>query len=46
MINLSILRIKDGNGNWLGVPAIKGDKGDDYVLTNQDKSDIADIVTE
>lgn len=25
---MSILKIKDENGNWVGIPSIKGDKGD------------------
>lgn len=39
---MSILKIKDSQGNWMGVPTVKGDKGngiqsailnDDYTLT-------------
>ena len=53
---MSVLKIKDSQGNWVGVPSIKGDKGDtgatgpqgpqgdSYVLTAQDKADIADLV--
>ena len=62
---MSVLKIKDSQGNWVGVPQIKGDKGeqgergpqgiqgergpqgpqgDDYVLTEQDKRDIAELV--
>ena len=25
---MSVLKIKDENGNWVGIPAIKGEKGD------------------
>lgn len=25
---MSVLKIKDSQGNWVGVPSIKGDKGD------------------
>ena len=71
---MAILRIKDENGEWIGVPAIvgpageqgpagkdgaqglKGDKGDpgergpqgpagqDYVLTDENKNEIALLV--
>lgn len=27
---MSILKIKDSQGNWVGVPSIKGDKGEVY----------------
>lgn len=43
---LDILNVKV-NGEWVGIPAIegeKGDPGDDYVLTQQDKEDIAELV--
>lgn len=49
---MSILKIKDEKGNIIEVPAIKGekgdkgDKGDGYVLTGEDKVEIADIVLE
>ena len=23
-----VLKVKDGNGNWIGIPALKGEKGD------------------
>ena len=42
----NILRVRDDNGNWIDIPAIKGDKGEpgkdgsDYVLTNADKEEI------
>lgn len=50
---MDILKIKDGNGNWVSIPAIKGDTGamgdkgdpgDDYVITSADYSAIAAIV--
>ena len=37
---MSVLKIKDEHGNWVSIPTIKGDHGDDYVLTAQDKQDI------
>lgn len=40
----SILRVKDKNGNIIDIPAIKGDKGDSYVLTEVDKMLIKDAV--
>ena len=46
---MSILKIRDENGNIIEIPAFKGDKGDtgkDYVLTNDDKQEIASIVAE
>ena len=50
---MSVLKIKDNAGNWMAVPAIKGEKGDrgavgatgpKYTLTEQDKADSADLV--
>ena len=47
---MSILKIKDGNGNFVAVPTLqgprgatgaKGDKGDNYTLTAADKQEIA-----
>lgn len=43
----SILRVRDGKGNIIEIPAIKGgkgDKGDSYILTEADKQEIADAV--
>ena len=43
----SILRVKDDKGNIINIPAIKGDKGDkgdSYVLTPEDKQEIANMV--
>ena len=36
-----ILRVRDENGNFIPISAIKGDS---YVLTDADKREIADIV--
>jgi hypothetical protein len=41
---MAILKIRDANGNVQEIPVIKGDKGDDYVLTDADKQEIAEIV--
>lgn len=44
---MSILRIRDSNGNIQEILAIKGekgDKGDDYVLTDADKQEIANQI--
>lgn len=41
---MAILKIRDENGNIIEIPALKGDKGDSYVLTDVDKQEIADIV--
>ena len=43
-MGVPILRIRDENGNVVTVPAIKGDKGDSYVLTEADKEEIASMV--
>jgi hypothetical protein len=40
---MSILYIRDKNGNFVPVKAIKGEPGDDYVLTDADKTEIAEI---
>lgn len=41
---MSVLKIRDEKGNIVEIPALKGDKGDSYILTQADKSEIADIV--
>lgn len=41
---MSVLKVKDENGNWHDIVAIKGKDGKDYVLTDQDKRDISDLV--
>ena len=44
---MSVLKIKNAQGEWQEVPFIKGDKGDKgdtYELTEQDKEDIAGLV--
>jgi hypothetical protein len=38
---MALLRIKDNNGKWIDIPALKGEKGDSYTLTNNDKTEIA-----
>ena len=46
-MSIPVLKIKDENGNVISVPAIKGDPGkdgSDYVLTDTDKQEIADMV--
>ena len=49
---MSILKIRDENGNIIEIPALKGDRGEpgadgkDYVLTDDDKQEIASIVAE
>ena len=46
---MSVLKIKDQNGQWTDVLSIKGEKGDngqDYVLTENDKQEIAQDVVE
>lgn len=41
---MAILKIRDSNGNIQEILAIKGDKGDSYVLTEADKMEIANMV--
>lgn len=40
----SVLKVKDENGNWVEIPALKGNKGDAYVPTEADKTEIANAV--
>ena len=50
---MAILRIRDENGVWIDIPALKGDPGKDgspgapgkdYVLTDEDKQEIAELI--
>jgi len=41
---MSVLKIKDQNGNWIQIPTIKGEDGQDYVLTENDKQEIAGLI--
>lgn len=43
---MAILRVKDKDGNVIDIPAIKGEPGNDYVLTSADKTEIANIVVD
>jgi hypothetical protein len=40
--NIPILRVRDNEGKIIDIPAIKGDPGKDYVLTEADKAEIAE----
>lgn len=40
---MSVLKIRDENGNIIEIPALKGD---DYILTDKNKVEIANIVTQ
>ena len=42
-MNTSILTVFDDNGNAIPIPAIKGEPGSDYVLTDADKQEIAEL---
>lgn len=42
-MSISILRVKDAEGNIIEIPAIKGDKGDAYILTEADKEEISNM---
>lgn len=42
---MAILRVKDDEGNIYDITAIKGDKGDPYTLTEEDKAElVADVL--
>lgn len=44
---VGILRIKDAEGNWHSIEAIKGEpgkNGTDYILTENDKEEIANLI--
>jgi hypothetical protein len=41
---MAILKIRDAKGNVQEVLAIKGEDGKDYVLTDADKQEIAEMV--
>lgn len=38
---IPVLRVRDNEGNVIEIPAIKGEPGKDYVLTETDKAEIA-----
>lgn len=42
---MAILRIRDSDGTVQEILALKGDKGDNYVLTEADKQEIAAMVS-
>lgn len=42
---MAILKIKDANGNVQEILAIKGEDGKDYVLTDADKQEIANMIS-
>lgn len=41
---MAILKIRDAEGKVQEILAIKGSDGKDYILTDEDKQEIADIV--
>ena len=41
---MDIMKVRDGNNNWITVPAFQGPQGDDYVLTTEDMQTIAGMV--
>ena len=51
---MDIIKVRDKEtGQWVGIPALagskgerglKGDKGDSYILTESDKQEIANLV--
>ena len=42
---MAILKIRDAEGNVQEILAIKGEDGKDYVLTDADKREIAEMVS-
>ena len=42
---MALLKIRDSDGNVREILALKGDKGDNYVLTEADKQEIAAMVS-
>lgn len=42
-MSIPVLTVRDNEGNIIEIPAIKGDKGDSYILTETDKQEIANI---
>ena len=42
---MAILKIRDADGKVQDILVIKGDKGDDYVLTEADKREIAEMIS-
>ena len=45
-MRVPILTVKDLNGNIVEIPAIKGKDGTNYVLTESDKQEIAEMVVD
>lgn len=43
---MAILKIRDSNGTVQEILAIRGENGKDYVLTEADKEEIANLVLE
>ena len=42
---MEILRFRtSANSPWVEIAAIKGDKGDSYILTEEDKKEIAEMI--
>jgi hypothetical protein len=42
---MALLKIRDANGNVQEIVAIRGNDGKDYILTDDDKREIAEMVT-
>lgn len=43
---MAILKIRDAEGNVQEIATLKGDAGKDYVLTEADKQEIAEMAAE
>ena len=43
---MAIMKVRDENGNVIDIPALVGPPGKDYVLTEADKVEIAELAAE
>lgn len=41
---MSVLQIKDASGKWVSIPSVTGPSGKDYILTEEDKQEIAEMI--
>jgi hypothetical protein len=40
-MKIPVLTVRDEEGNIIPIPAIQGERGEDYILTEADKQEIA-----
>lgn len=43
---MAIMKVRDENGNVIDIPALVGPPGKDYVLTEADKVEIAELAAD